>query len=88
MSINCDYCGSSIDTTKHNACPFCGASYNNNQEYQENLKLEKELNNNERFVCSFAGFLTEAMTTADYPEDIFNKMLLDLKTNPLSKKIE
>lgn len=43
MSINCDYCGSSIDTTKHNACPFCGASYNNNQEYQENLKLDKEL---------------------------------------------
>lgn len=46
---------------------------------------EKELNNNERFVCSFAGFLTEAMTTADYPEDVFNKMLLDLKTNPVSK---
>lgn len=49
---------------------------------------EKELSANEKFVCTFAGFLTEAMTTADYQEDVFNKMLLDLKTNPLSKKIE
>ena len=29
---------------------------------------EKELSENERFVCAFAGFLTEAMTTGDYPE--------------------
>ena len=27
---------------------------------------ESELNNNEKFVCTFAGFLTEAMVTADY----------------------
>jgi len=43
---------------------------------------EKELSENERFVCSFAGFLTEAMTTADYPEEVFNKMLLELKKSP------
>lgn len=45
---------------------------------------EFELNANEKFVCSFAGFLTEAMTTADYPEEAFNKMLLELKTNHVS----
>lgn len=29
---------------------------------------EEELNNNERFVCSFAGFLTEALTSAEYSD--------------------
>lgn len=27
---------------------------------------ENELNNNEKFVCCFAGFLTEAMCSAEY----------------------
>lgn len=30
---------------------------------------EKELSSNEKFVSTFAGFLTEAMTTAEYTED-------------------
>lgn len=29
---------------------------------------EKELSANEKFVCTFAGFLTEAMTSAEYPD--------------------
>lgn len=30
---------------------------------------EKELSNNEKFVCCFAGFLTEAMKNAYFKED-------------------
>ena len=30
---------------------------------------ESELSNNEKFVCSFAGFLTEAMTNAYFKEE-------------------
>lgn len=29
---------------------------------------EKDLSQNEKFVCTFSGFLTEAMTTAEYEE--------------------
>lgn len=31
---------------------------------------EYELNNNERFVCSFSGFLTEAIRSFSYDKDI------------------
>jgi hypothetical protein len=31
------------------------------------FNMGDKLHNNEQFVSTFAGFLTEAMTTADYP---------------------
>ena len=43
MNILCDYCGSKIDTTKHSSCPYCGATYNDNQEYKNNARRQEEL---------------------------------------------
>lgn len=43
MNIICDYCGSKIDTSKHNTCPYCGASYHNNQSYNKNAKRQEEI---------------------------------------------
>lgn len=42
---------------------------------------EKELSANEKFVCTFAGFLTESMTTAEYENEEFAKMLKDMTSN-------
>lgn len=43
MIINCDYCGTNIDTQKYKVCPTCGAAYNDDQEYKENKKRQSEL---------------------------------------------
>jgi hypothetical protein len=42
---------------------------------------EKELSSNEKFVCTFAGFLTESMTTAEYENEEFAKMPKDIASN-------
>jgi len=44
---------------------------------------EKELSANEKFVCTFAGFLTESMTTAQYEPDEIAKMLKEVASNEL-----
>lgn len=31
--ITCDYCGSKIDTSKHNVCPQCGGPYDKDKEW-------------------------------------------------------
>lgn len=43
MIINCDYCGTSIDTQKQKVCPICGAAYNDDEEYIQNKKRQDEL---------------------------------------------
>lgn len=43
MNIICDYCGSKIDTSKHSSCPYCGATYDNNQAYNKNSKRQEEI---------------------------------------------
>lgn len=43
MNILCDYCGSQIDTSKHSSCPYCGAAYDNNREYQNNARRQDEI---------------------------------------------
>lgn len=42
MKISCVYCGAVIDISKNDNCPICGASFNDNKEYQENKLKEKE----------------------------------------------
>lgn len=44
---------------------------------------KKELSRDEEFVCTFAGFLTEAMTTAQYEPDEIAKMLKEMAGNEL-----
>ena len=39
---------------------------------------EKDLSANEKFVCTFAGFLTEAMTTAKYETNEIGKTLKEV----------
>ena len=41
---------------------------------------EKELSQNEKFVCTFAGFLTEAMTSAEYPDPFGLVSKVDIPT--------
>ncbi len=43
MNILCDFCGSQIDTSKHSSCPYCGATYDNNQEYKNNSRRQEEI---------------------------------------------
>ena len=43
MNIICDYCGSQIDTSKHNSCPYCGATYDNDQEHRNNARRQEEI---------------------------------------------
>jgi hypothetical protein len=35
MQIKCHYCGASVDAAKQSACPNCGASLSDNEQYQE-----------------------------------------------------
>lgn len=45
-NINCEHCGSLIDTEKDIKCPNCGAPYKNNKqykEYQEYKKRQREI---------------------------------------------
>lgn len=43
MIINCDYCGASIDINKYKICPHCGASFNEDQEYQTFKEREEQI---------------------------------------------
>ena len=43
MNIICDFCGSQIDTSKHSSCPYCGATYDNNQEYKNSSRRQEEI---------------------------------------------
>ena len=46
-NINCEHCGSLINTDKDIKCPNCGAPYKNNKQYKEYLayqKKQRELN--------------------------------------------
>ena len=40
-NINCEHCGSLIDTDKETKCPNCGAPYKNNKQYKEYLAYKK-----------------------------------------------
>lgn len=47
MTIKCDYCGFVFNTNEHSTCPICNGSYQNDQEYQNNIefdKIQSELN--------------------------------------------
>lgn len=44
---------------------------------------EKELSANEKFVCTFAGFLTESMTTEQYKTNEIANMLKEVASNRL-----
>jgi hypothetical protein len=35
MKIQCSFCGSTLDPSKHSECPYCGAKIGNNEAYQE-----------------------------------------------------
>lgn len=84
------YCGGYIEIAdKFNKDDVQGEGNKVNTYYHELIHVildnmgEKELSQNEKFVCTFAGFLTEAMTTADYPEDAFSQMLMKLAKSNL-----
>lgn len=41
-NINCEHCGSLIDTDKETKCPNCGAPYKNNKQYKEYQEYKKK----------------------------------------------
>lgn len=41
-NINCEHCGSLINTDVDKKCPNCGAPYKNNKQYKEYLEYQKK----------------------------------------------
>ena len=69
------YCGGFIEIANiYNKDDIQGEGNKVNTFFHELIHVildnmgEKELSANEKFVCTFAGFLTESMTTAEYEE--------------------
>lgn len=50
MQIHCEFCGFMIETDREDCCPNCGATYDENKEYEQLklLELEKERIKNEK----------------------------------------
>lgn len=50
MQIHCEFCGFMIETNNEDCCPNCGATYDENKEYEKLklLELEKERIKNEK----------------------------------------
>jgi hypothetical protein len=42
MQIICEFCGVAVNVKEDDCCPNCGASYADNQDYQERKRLELE----------------------------------------------
>ena len=40
--ITCDYCGNVIDTSKNQVCPFCGAAYGTDEEWQNRQTVDQD----------------------------------------------